>query len=143
MSHNAPVYIVEDEPALSALLVGLCSDRGLECRAFGDGEAFMAALGVLRPGCVLLDMRLPRLGGLDIQAQMKQLGCAFPVVGMTGHADVDMVVDSMRLGAVDFLEKPFDTDVLFAAIDRGLAMLEPAPRAGEGGNDPAGDGLND
>ena len=124
MSQSHPVYIVEDEPAVRDLLGALCSHQGFTCRAFNNGEEFLDALDGLEPGCVLLDMRLPRRNGLEVQAEMKSRGHAFPVIALTGYADVDMAVESMKLGAVDFLEKPFDSDVLFDAIERGFAMLD-------------------
>jgi len=125
------------------LLVDLCEDRGLACRAFSSGEEFLGALQDLEPGCVLLDMRLPQLNGLQVQAEMQSRGRAFPVIAITGYADVDMAVDSMRMGAVDFLEKPFDTAVLFEAIGRGLAMLgNPGGGPDAAGNDPGPGGLN-
>ena len=124
MSKAHPVYIIDDEPGVRELLVVLCEDRGLVCRAFADGEEFLGSLGDLRPGCVLLDMRLPQLSGLEVQAEMKSRGRSFPVIAITGYADVDMAVESMRMGAVDFLEKPFENAVLFDAVDRALAMLD-------------------
>jgi two-component system response regulator FixJ len=124
------------------LLVALCEDRGLACRAFADGEEFLDALAGLQPGCVLLDMRLPQRNGLQVQAEMKSRGRVFPVIAITGYADVDMAVESMRMGAVDFLEKPFENAVLLDAVERGLAMLGP-PGAGadEARNDPGPGGL--
>ena len=142
MSSTHPVYVVDDEPGIRDLLVHLCEDRGLACRAFADGEQFLDALSDLPPGCVLLDMRLPRRNGLQVQAEMIGRGRAFPVIAITGYADVDMAVEAMRMGAVDFLEKPFQNDVLFEAIDRGLARLdEPDWRADAARNDPGPDGL--
>jgi two-component system response regulator FixJ len=143
LSKVPPVYVVDDEPGVRGLLVDLCEDRGLACRAFANGEEFLDALDDLEPGCVLLDMRLPQRSGLQVQAEMKSRGRAFPVIAITGYADVDMAVESMRIGAVDFLEKPFDTNVLFDAVDRGLALLG-EPRSGDGAtrNDPGSDGLN-
>jgi len=143
VSSAPPVYVVDDEQGVRDVLIALCEDRGLACRAFATGEEFLAALNELEPGCVLLDMRLPQMGGLQVQAQMKSRGRPFPVIAITGYADVDMAVESMRMGAVDFLEKPFESAVLFDAIDRGLAALD-GPRAGADSarNDPGSDGLN-
>jgi two-component system response regulator FixJ len=124
LSSTHPVYVVDDEPGVRDLLAELCEDRGLACRAFANGEEFLTALPDLKPGCVLLDMRLPQLSGLQVQAEMKSRSRSFPVIAITGYADVDMAVESMRMGAVDFLEKPFENAVLLDAIDRGLAMLD-------------------
>jgi two-component system response regulator FixJ len=134
--------VVDDESGVRDLLVHLCEDRGLACRAFADGEEFLAALQDLEPGCVLLDMRLPRMSGLQVQAEMKSRALDFPVIAITGYADVDMAVESMRIGALDFLEKPFNTDILFEAIGRGLALLAKAASGGGAArNDPGSDGL--
>jgi two-component system response regulator FixJ len=119
-----PVYLVDDEERVREVLVELCAERGFECRGFADGEDFLRALHQLEPGCVLLDMRLPGMSGLQIQSEMVRRGRALPVVAITGHADADMAVASMKLGAVDFLEKPFKGDVLFEAVGRAFARLE-------------------
>lgn len=119
-----PMYLVEDDEPVRELLIKLCAGRGLDCRGFADGDEFLAVLDELEPGCVLLDMRLPRLSGLQVQAQMLERGRALPVVAITGHADADMAVESMKMGAVDFLEKPFRGEVLFEAIGRAFARLE-------------------
>lgn len=118
-----PVYVVEDETAIRELLIDLCEDRGHACSGFSNGEDFLAALDELKPGCVLLDMRLPRRNGLQVQAEMARRGCAFPVIAITGYAGVDMAVESMKMGAVDFLEKPFMNDVLFEALERAVDRL--------------------
>nr|WP_295373624.1 response regulator [uncultured Sphingosinicella sp.] len=115
---------MDDEEGVRAMLVELCAHRGLACRGFADGDEFLQALDGLEPGCVLLDMRLPRLNGLQVQAEMVKRGRALPVVAITGHADADMAVASMKMGAVDFLEKPFLGEVLFEAVDRAFAKVE-------------------
>lgn len=116
--------MVDDEERVRELLVELCAHRSLDCRGFADGDEFLRALDELQPGCVLLDMRLPGLNGLQVQAQMAKRGRSLPVVAITGHADADMAVASMKMGAVDFLEKPFRSEVLFEAIGRSFARLE-------------------
>ena len=128
MPKSYPVYVIDDEEPVREMLVELCSDRSLACRSFADGEEFLAALDGLDPGCVLLDMRLPRLNGLQIQAQIAKRGRALPVVAITGHADAEMAFESMKMGAVDFLEKPFLGEVLFEAIGRAFARLEEMER---------------
>ena len=131
MPKTYPIYIVEDEELVRELLVDLCAEQGAASRGFADGDEFLAALPDLTPGCVLLDMRLPRLTGLQIQAEMVKRGKALPVVAITGHADADMAVESMKMGAVDFLEKPVRTEVLFEAIGRAFARVEQmAPEKG-------------
>lgn len=117
------VYVVDDEEGIRELLVELCEDKGIACRGFADGEAFLAVLDELEPGCVLLDMRLPRRNGLQVQAEIIRRERPLQVITITGYADVDMAVESMKMGAVDFLEKPFLNDVLFDALERGFSRL--------------------
>jgi two-component system response regulator FixJ len=143
LSKAYPVYVIDDDAGVRNLLVDLCEDRGLACRAFADGEEFLDALPRLEPGCVLLDMRLPRRNGLQVQAEMRSLARSYPVIAITGHADVDMAVESMRMGALDFLEKPFENAVLLEAIGRALATLDQAEQGGGAArNDPGPEGLN-
>lgn len=128
MSDIYPVYVVDDQPEMRDFLCELCRDRGLDCREFDDGESFLADLEGLDPGCVLLDIRMPRRNGLQVQAEMARRGRTLPVIAMSGRIDVETVVDSMKLGALDFLEKPFANDTLFEALDRGFERL----RSGKG-----------
>ena len=124
MTSPFPVYVVDDDPHVRELLCMLSQERGLSCRSFNDGETFLAAVDGLSPGCVLLDMRLPRRSGLQVQAELATRGHDLPVIAITGFGYVDMAVESMKLGAVDFIEKPFDNDVLFDALDRAIAKLQ-------------------
>lgn len=115
--------MVDDEEGVRELLADLCEDKGIACRGFADGEAFLAALDELEPGCVLLDMRLPRRNGLQVQAEIIRRERPLQVIAITGYADVDMAVESMKMGAVDFLEKPFLNDVVFEALECGFRKL--------------------
>lgn len=119
-----PLYIIDDHPSLRAFLSILCEERGLSCRCFENGEDFLALLGELEPGCVLLDMRMPKRSGLEVQAELVGHEGSFPVIAITGDGDVDLAVESMKLGALDFLEKPLDEEALFEAVDRAFAHLE-------------------
>jgi two-component system response regulator FixJ len=119
-----PVYLVDDDPHMRELIGFICKDIGITCRSFESGEQFLASIDELEPGCVLLDMRMPRKHGLQVQEEMVARGRPLPVVAMTGYGDVEMAVQSMRFGAVDFLEKPFETEVLVEALERGFARLE-------------------
>ena len=124
MPDGHPVYIVDDDPLIRRWLESFCQDQGLASRSFATGEEFVRALDELEPGCVLLDMRMPRGGGLQVQAELARRGTAMPVIAMTGYGDVDVAVQSMRLGALDFLEKPIGIDVLQAAIEAALRRLD-------------------
>jgi len=131
------VYVVDDEKDVRDLLGQICEDRGFACRGFASGEEFLDALDDLEPGCVLLDMRLPRRNGLQVQAEMARRGRAFPVIAITGYAGVDMAVESMRMGAVDFIEKPFTHDVLFEALDRACARIPGGDESASAPSSPA------
>lgn len=118
-----PVYVVDDDPAVRDWADLVCEDIGIACRAFAGGDEFLAALDELPPGCILLDMRMPRPNGLAVQAELSRRGSRMPVIAMTGYGDVDVAVQSMKLGALDFLEKPFDRRVLGEALERGFRLL--------------------
>ena len=128
MLDRYPVYVVDDDPSMRDWLALICDEEGHECRGFASGEAFLAALDHLDPGCVLLDMRMPRRDGLQVQAELARRGRPMPVIAMTGYGDVEVAVQSMRLGALDFLEKPFETAVLAEAIERAFRALAAQPR---------------
>jgi len=121
------VHIVDDDESLAAGLKSLFRSVGLESRAYGSAADFSAAPRPDRPGCVVLDVRLPGISGLDFQAQLAEHGIRLPIVLMTGHGDIPMTVRGMKAGAIDFLAKPFrDQDMLDAvatAIDRDRQRL--------------------
>lgn len=125
----APViHIVEDDASLREALASLFESVGLEARKHGSSAAFLETHDPRQPGCLVLDVRLPGVSGLDFQSQMQGLGIRLPVVLMTGHGDIPMSVRGMKAGAVDFLAKPFrDQDMLdavSAAVDRDLKRRE-------------------
>ena len=119
-----PLYVVDDDPSVHDWADIVCEEEGLPCRMFGDGDEFLGALGDLGPGCVLLDMRMPRRSGLQVQAELARSRGDLPVIAMTGYGDVDVAVKSMKLGAIDFLEKPFAKEVLFEALEQGFRRLD-------------------
>ena len=123
LSAAFPVYVVDDDPNFREWISLLCDDSGLPCRTFHDGEEFLAALDELEPGCILLDMRMPRQNGLQVQAELGRRGNRFPVIAVTGYGDVEIAVRSMKLGAIEFLEKPFSVDVALEAIKQAFATL--------------------
>jgi two-component system response regulator FixJ len=123
-----PVYVVDDDPGTRNHLLLLCESEGISCQAFSSGGGFLDALESLKSGCLILDMRMPGLTGLDVQERMAAAGRTLPVIAMTGFGDVDTAVQSMRLGAVEFLEKPFGNEILLDAVAQAFAMLEAASR---------------
>jgi FixJ family two-component response regulator len=122
MSGNmSTVYVVDDDTSLSQALALLFDSVGINCRTFPDVEAFLAAKRGPEPGCLLLDVRLPGISGLDFQSRLDQYGIGLPVIMMTGHADVPMSVRAMKAGAVDFLPKPFRDQELLDAVGVAIA----------------------
>jgi two-component system response regulator FixJ len=124
-----PVYIVDDDPLIRTWLEAFCEEELLESRSFASGEEFLRALDELEPGCVLLDIRMPRGDGLQVQAELARRGSTLPVIAMSGYGDVDVAVQSMRLGAIEFLEKPFTRAVLKEALDNGFRRLDEGSRS--------------
>ena len=116
------VHIVDDDESLRRAMESLCRSVGLQTRAYGSAQEFLDAKREDVPGCLVLDVRLPGMSGLDFQSQLDELGIHLPVILVTGHGDIPMSVRAMKAGAVDFLPKPFrDQDLLdgvAAAIER-------------------------
>lgn len=120
-SANAPgnetpvVYVVDDDPSIREALVDLFLSVQTEAQAFESAHDLLDKADLKRPGCILLDVRLPGANGLDFQVHLEKLGNQMPIIFMTGHGDIPMTVRAMKAGAVDFLAKPFrDQDILDA-----------------------------
>jgi FixJ family two-component response regulator len=109
------VHVVDDDVAVCRALDSLLRSVGLQSRSYGTAREFLDAAVADLPGCIVLDVRMPGIGGLEFQEQLGELGIRLPVILMTGHGDVPMSVRAMKAGAVDFLPKPFrDQDMLDA-----------------------------
>jgi FixJ family two-component response regulator len=121
-NNRAVVHVVDDDPSLRGALESLFDSVGLQTRTYGAARDFLDASLADEPGCIVIDIRLPGMSGLEFQAQLTQLGVRLPVIVMTGYGDIPMTVRAMKRGAVDFLPKPFrDQDMLdavMAAIER-------------------------
>jgi FixJ family two-component response regulator len=121
-SERAIVHVVDDDASMRGALEGLFDSVGLDAHAYATASDFLATSLVDKPGCIVIDIRLPDMNGLDFQAKLADIGVRLPVVMMTGYGDIPMSVRAMKRGAVDFLSKPFhDQDMLdavMAAIDR-------------------------
>lgn len=120
------IHVVDDDTSVREAVQALLESVGLSARVYGSTPEFIAARGWTQPGCLLLDVRLPGVSGLEFQSRMAGLGIHLPVIFMTGHGDIPMSVQGMKAGAVDFLTKPFrDQDLLDAvsvALDRDRAQ---------------------
>jgi FixJ family two-component response regulator len=126
---QAKVYVVDDDQGMRDSTVWLLQSVGLEALSFAGGQAFLDACIDDGPACVLLDVRMPGLGGLAVQQLMKERGLELPVIFVSGHADVPIVVRAFKAGACDFIEKPYSDQLL---LDSVQAALERAGRARQG-----------
>lgn len=117
------IYLVDDEDAVRRSASFLLKTAGFSVTAFASGTAFLKEARQLAPGCILLDVRMPEMDGLEVQRELNARGIAMPVVVLTGHGDVTTAVQAMKAGAVDFLEKPFERGALLAALEAGFARL--------------------
>ena len=114
------VFVLDDDPVLRASLTDLLSSVQLQVRAFGSAQDFLQSEFPVSPSCLVLDVRLPGLSGLDLQAELAKINNAVPIIFITGHGDVPMSVRAMKAGAVDFLIKPFREDELLEAVAAAL-----------------------
>ena len=121
MNAPATVFVVEDDTAVRRALSVALRERGYTVESFASAEAFLDAGCDGRPGCLLLDIRMPGIGGLELQDRLKRADSALPVIFITAHANVPMAVSAVRKGAFDFLEKPYDLDALIDSIDAAVA----------------------
>ncbi|MBW8269394.1 response regulator FixJ [Caldovatus aquaticus] len=120
MADDAAVHVIDDDDAVRDSLAFLFASAGLPARTYDTAEAFVAVAAGLRAGCVLTDVRMPGMDGLELQRRLREIGLRLPVIVMTGHADVPIAVQALKAGAADFIEKPFDDEALLAAVRAAL-----------------------
>ncbi|EIC21700.1 response regulator FixJ [Thiorhodovibrio frisius] len=120
MSDEHWVYVVDDDEAMRESLQWLIESDGMRVRTFGSADAFLSACEPGWSGCLLLDVRMPGMSGLELQAYLSRRSICLPVIVITGHGDVAMAVRAMKAGALDFIEKPFNDDALLGSIRRAL-----------------------
>lgn len=114
------MFVVDDDPGVRDATALLLETAGFDVTPYESGEAFLGSASLHAEGCVLLDVRLPGVGGLEVQRLLAQLGSRLSVVILTGYADIPSSVAAMRAGACDFIEKPYQPDRLIAAVDGAL-----------------------
>jgi two-component system response regulator FixJ len=114
------VFVVDDEEPVGDSIAMLLRTVGLAARVFRDPRRFLEEYRAEQPGCLLLDVRMPQLGGLEVQQELIRRHATLPVIFITGHGDVPMAVQAMRAGAVDFLQKPFNDDELIRRVQKAL-----------------------
>jgi two-component system response regulator FixJ len=123
------VYVIDDDAAMRDSLNFLLDSAGFEVTLFETAQQFLDALPALAFGCVISDVRMPGIDGIELLKRLRTLNSGFPIVVMTGHGDVPLAVEAMKLGAMDFLEKPFEDERLIAMIEAALRVAEPAAKS--------------
>lgn len=116
----ATVFVVDDDEGVRNSLRFLLKSVGLASRTLASASEFLATYKISQPGCLVLDVRMPGLSGLELQQQLNRLGAVIPVIFITGHGDIPMAVEAMQHGAFDFLQKPFRDQDLIDRIQRAL-----------------------
>ena len=120
MTNSQVVHVIDDDIAVRQSLAFLLSTAGLAVRVHESAVAFLEALPSAKDGCIVTDIRMPEVDGLELQRRLKAMKVQLPVIVITGHGDVALAVEAMKAGAVDFIEKPFDDEVLIASIRSAL-----------------------
>ena len=129
MSDGATIHIIDDDPSVRDSLALLVSAEGHVCRTYFSAQAFLDATDNDATGCVVTDVRMPGMSGLDLLAKMKERRVSMPVIVITAHGDVPLAVAAMKQGAVDFVAKPFDGGALLASVRAALAREESEHRS--------------
>ena len=117
---NAVIAIVDDDPSVREGLSSLIRSAGLQAESFASAQEFLARPGAEAPSCLVLDLQLPGLSGLELQKRMAEVGMEIPIVFLTGHGNIPASVQAMKAGAVEFLTKPFDEQDLLQAIQEAV-----------------------
>jgi FixJ family two-component response regulator len=123
-SEKSTVFIVDDDAAIRQAMQLLFRSVNLPAESFASADEFLARVDPARAGCLVLDIRMPGLGGMDLQARLLQLGSTLPIIFVTGHADVPMAVEAMHKGAFDFIQKPFRDQDILESVAAALAADE-------------------
>lgn len=113
---DAVVHVIDDDEAMRESLSFLLESAAMTALTYESATHFLECLAELAPGCIVTDVRMPELSGIDLVRRLRDRGVAHPVIVITGHGDVPLAVEAMKAGAVDFLEKPFDDEALLRAI---------------------------
>jgi len=120
MRDNQVVHIVDDDEAVRQSLAFLLSSAGLAVRLYDSAAAFLAGLASIQDGCLITDVRMPGMTGLELLRQLRAKAGSLPAIVITGHGDVPLAVEAMKAGAIDFIEKPFNEEAILNAVRRAL-----------------------
>ncbi len=124
LSDQMTVHVIDDDVASRQSLEFLLKTAGIEARSYASAVTFLDLQPDLASGCVVTDVRMPGMSGIDLLRRLRELNKSVPVIVMTGHGDVPLAVEAMKMGAVDFIEKPFDDEVLLTSIRAALHQQE-------------------
>ena len=118
--HDATVFVVDDDAGVCDAVSSLVETVGLNVESFSSAEAFLSGAHDRSIGCIVLDIRMAGMDGLELQDHLKHHGVELPIIFITGHGDIPMAVEAVNAGALDFLEKPFDNDALLARVEEAI-----------------------
>lgn len=135
---DAVIYLVDDDAAVRDSVAFLLTAAGRVVETFESPAAFLNTAPRLTGGCIVSDIRMPEMNGLELLRRLREIGVRLPVILITGHADVSVAVQAMKSGAADFVEKPFSDDTILAAVDAALARRADQARDDRDRNDVAG-----
>ena len=114
------VYVIDDDEDIRSILLSLFKRRGISCKTYNSAEDFLDVFPLGGVGCILLDLKMDGMNGLELQARLRTLKCPFPIIFLTGNASVSAAVEAVRTGAFDFLEKPFENNKLVRLVEAAL-----------------------
>lgn len=129
MIYKKVIHIVDDEESIRRSVSFMLKTSGYQVETWSSGQAFLKEVKHAEHGCILLDVRMPEIDGLEVQRALADRGVTMPVVIMTGHGDISIAIRAMKAGAVDFLEKPFEKAALIAAIEESFERIANATNA--------------
>jgi two-component system, LuxR family, response regulator FixJ len=124
MTADADVHVIDDDEAVRESIDFLLRSAGLSVRTYDSAASFLDAAPTIAAGCIITDVRMPGLSGIDLLRRLQEMRIGLPVIVITGHGDVPLAVEAMKCGAIDFLEKPFDDDVMLASVRSALNRSE-------------------
>jgi two-component system, LuxR family, response regulator FixJ len=124
MPFESTVHVIDDDEALRDSLTFLLRTARLDVQSYPSAAAFLEALPEANLSCVITDVRMPGMSGIDLLRRLRERKISVPVIVITGHGDIPLAVEAMRIGAIDFLEKPFDDEVLIASVKAALRQKE-------------------
>ena len=130
-SEGKLVHVVDDDAAVRRSVGFMLKTSGVQVLSYESGPELLRNGSALAPGCVLLDIRMPGMDGLEVQQALQESRVGLPVIIMTGHGDVGLAVKAMKAGAVDFIEKPFEKATLFASLEEGFRRLSRKEATGD------------